>query len=291
MTSLKKIFLILLVICNVPFSLQAGGGWPQPYRGGYFKLAQNYIRSPFFFAPDGSIIDITTVQLFTTSLYGEYGLTEKLTGMVYFPFFVRNTFNEVRFNQSGTVLPGDSFQSIGDADIGLKYSFITDKKIVMAGTLMLGLPLGQPSGGAGMILQTGDGEFNQMIRLDASTSFYPKPFYVSAYVAFNNRTRNFSDEIRFGAEVGLTLKKFIPILKLNVVQSLFNGDAGVVQNGIFSNNTEYVSPTVELNYQASKKWGISGSGGFAFAGRNILASPNWSLGIYLMVSGKEKGRS
>ncbi|MBK5277457.1 MAG: hypothetical protein JJE09_01210 [Bacteroidia bacterium] len=54
----------------------------------------------------------------------------------------------------------------------------------------------------------------------------------------------------------------------------------ILQNGIFSNNTEYVSPTLELNYQATQKIGVSGSGGFALAGRNILASPNWSMGVY-----------
>jgi protein XagA len=280
---MKNIFAVVVCL-HFCTPLMAGGGWPQPRRGGYFKLAQNYIRSPYFFAPDGSIVDITTVQLFTSSIYGEYGITSKLTGLVYFPFFVRNTFNEVRYNQSGIVLPGDSFQSVGDTDVALKYSFRTDKNIVMAGTLLL--LLGRPSGGAGMILQTGDGEFNQMIRIDASTSFYPNPVYASIYAAFNNRTKNFSDEIRFGAEVGLTLKKFIPILKLNVVQSLFNGDAEAVQNGIFSNNTEYISPTVEVNYQASDKWGLSASGGFAFAGRNILAAPNWSLGLYLKLEGK-----
>jgi hypothetical protein len=156
-----------------------------------------------------------------------------------------------------------------------------DKPVVVSASILFGLPLGKSSGGEGQILQTGDGEFNQMIRLDVSGSFHPKPIYASAYVAFNNRTQNFSDEIRFGAEVGFTLKKFIPIIKLNVVQSLYNGNAEEVQNGIFSNNTEYVSPTVELNYQLTEKWGISGSGGFAFSGKNILASPNWSLGIYL----------
>jgi hypothetical protein len=120
-----------------------------------------------------------------------------------------------------------------------------------------------------------------MIKFDVSYSLYPKPAYVSAYAAFNNRTNNFSDEIRFGAEVGLTLKKFIPILKLNVVQSLYNGNAEEAQNGIFSNNTEYISPTIELNYQFTDKVGLSGSGGFAFAGKNILAAPNWSLGVYM----------
>ena len=277
---MKKIVFLLTFLLTTSL-LFAGGGWPQPYRGGYFKFSQNYIRSPYFFGPDGSIVDITTVQIFSTSIYGEYGFTKRLTGILYFPFFVRNTLNETVYNQSGQVVPGDEFQSIGDTDVAVKYAIVMNKPIVLSATLLLGLPFGKSTGGQGQILQTGDGEFNQMIRLDASHSFYPKPLYVSAYAGFNNRTQNFSDEIRFGAEVGLTFKKFTPILKLNVVQSLYNGDAEAVQNGIFSNNTEYVSPTVELNYQWTEKWGISGSGGFALAGKNILASPNWSLGVYL----------
>jgi len=276
---MKKYIFIILVFFAVPTF--AGGGWPQPKRGGYFKLSQNFIRSSYFYAPDGSIVDITTIQLFTTSLYGEYGLTNRLTGLIYFPFFVRNTLNEIQYNQSGNTVPGDSFQSMGDTDIGIKYGLIVNKPIVLSATLILGLPLGEPVGGSSQILQTGDGEFNQMIKFDASYSFYPKPVYVSAYTAFNNRTNNFSDEVRFGGEVGITLKKFIPILKLNIVQSLYNGNAEEAQNGIFSNNTEYISPTIELNYQITDKIGLSGSGGFAFAGKNILAAPNWSLGVYL----------
>ena len=275
-----KSLLIFLLGCLFLTNGFAGGGWPQPKKKGYFKFSQNFIQSPYFFGPDGDIVDITTISLFTTSLYGEYGITNRLTGIIYFPFFVRNTLNEVRYNQSGKVEPGDSFSSIGDTDISFKYGILVDKPVVVSATILFGIPVGNTSGGATKILQTGDGEFNQMIRIDASHSFHPKPIYVSAYAGFNNRTRGFSDEVRFGAEIGFTFKKFIPILKVNTVQSLFNGNAGAVRNGIFSNNTEYISPILELNYQATEKIGISGSGGFALAGRNILASPNWSLGVY-----------
>lgn len=274
----KYVLIFALISFNHAF---AGGGWPQPKSHGYFKLSQNFIRSPYYFSPDGEIIDITTISLYTSSLYGEFGITDRLTGILYFPFFVRNTLNEVQYNQSGKTEPGDSFNSVGDTDLSFKYGIVVNKPIVVSATLMLGLPIGKTSGGETQILQSGDGEFNQMIKIDVSSSFYPKPIYVSAYAGFNNRTRGFSDEVRFGAEIGFTFKKFIPILKLNTVHSLFNGNAEVVQNGIFSNNTEYVSPMLELNYQATEKLGISSSGGFALSGRNILASPNWSLGLYL----------
>lgn len=279
---IRKLLIIAVVIFIGHSITYGGGGWPQPKGNGYFKFSQNFIISPFYYSPSGEIIDITTTSLFTTSFYGEYGFTNRLTGIVYLPFFVRGTLNEVQYSPSGRVDPGDSFQSIGDTDLSVKYGLIINKPIVVSATLLLGLPLGETAGGNSQILQSGDGEFNQMIRIDASHSFHPKPVYVSAYAAFNNRTNGFSDEVRFGAEVGIVLKKFIPILKVNIVESLYNGTGGEsTQNGIFSNNTEYISPTLEVNYQLTEKIGISGSGGFALAGRNILASPNWSIGAYL----------
>jgi protein XagA len=222
--------------------------------------------------------------LYTTSFYGEYGLTDRLTAVVYFPFFVRGTLNDEHFSPSGNAIDGEFVNAIGDTDVSLKYSFLINKPIVLSATITFGLPLGKTDGGESRILQTGDGEFNQAIRIDASTSFYPKPIYASAYVAFNNRTQHFSDEFRWGAEVGYTFfKKLTAIVKVSAVKSLFNGSDVVADNGIFSNNTEYVSPSLEIGYQWTPRWGISTSGGFAFSGRNILASPNWGFGAYLKI--------
>jgi hypothetical protein len=198
------------------------------------------------------------------------------------PFFARATKNELQYNQPGVPTePGAALNSFGDTDIAIKYGLLTNKPIVVSATILFGLPLGDNGASNTNALQTGDGEFNQMLRVDASHSFYPKKFYVSAYAAFNNRTKGFSDEVRFGAEIGLTLKKFIPILKVSTVHSLFNGDAGVVQNGVFANNIEFISPALELNYQLTDKVGVSASMATALAARNILASPNFGIGVYL----------
>jgi protein XagA len=261
----------------------AGGGWPQPKGKGYFKLGQSYLLSPQYFDGNGDILDLTpSYGFFATSIYAEYGFTDRLTGTLYFPFFSRAIKNELRFNQSGRTESGASLNSLGDTDIAIKYGLIVNKPIVVSISVVLGLPLGDNSPNNVNLLQTGDGEFNQMLRVDASHSFNSSPFYASAYAGFNNRTKGFSDEVRFGAEVGATFGKFIPILKLNVVSSLFNSDPSVANgSSIFSNNTEFVSPTVELNYQVTEKFGVSGSAGFAVAAKNILASPNLGLGVYL----------
>ena len=271
-----------LFLCVALNQAIAGGGWPQPKGKGYFKLSQSFLMSPRYFDGNGNIIELSpSYGYFSTSFYGEFGFTDRLTGIIYVPFFARAVKNELRFNQSGIVDPGASLNSFGDTDIAIKYGLIVNKPIVVSATLLFGLPLGDNGATNSSALQTGDGEFNQMLRIDASHSFYPKKFYVSAYAAFNNRTKGFSDEVRFGAEVGLTLNKFIPIFKVSSVHSLFNGDVGIVQNGIFSNNTEFISPSLELNYQLTEKIGVSGSIATALAARNILASPNFGIGVYM----------
>jgi protein XagA len=275
----RRFIALIGVICLIVTQAFASG-WPQPKRGGYFKLGQNWIISDAFYSPSGDITTIRTNSFFTTSLYAEYGWTDRFTTTLYLPFFVSSSLAEVRFRQSGGVEPSETLNSIGDTDIGFKYGLIVGKPVVLSGSIILGLPLGETSGGASGILQTGDGEFNQQIRLDASHSFYPRPFYASAYGAFNNRNEGFSDEIRGGAEVGYTSKRIVAIAKLSVVESLFNGSDNVASNGVFSNNTEFVSPSIELAYLFKKGLGVSVSYATAFSGRNILASPSLGVGVF-----------
>jgi hypothetical protein len=279
---MKKSIIVSLIFLIAANAL-AGGGWPQPKGKSYFKLSQSYLLSSKIFDGNGDVTDLVpSYGYFATSLYAEYGFTDRLTGILYMPFFARATKNELQYNQPGVPSePGAALNSFGDTDIAIKYGLLINKPTVVSATILFGLPLGDNGATNANVLQTGDGEFNQMLRVDASHSFYPKKFYVSAYGAFNNRTLGFSDEVRFGAEIGWTLKKFIPILKVSTVHSLFNGDVGVVQNGVFSNNIEFISPALELNYQLTDKVGISASLATALAARNILASPNFGIGVYL----------
>ncbi|MEO9476777.1 MAG: hypothetical protein ABJG41_14640 [Cyclobacteriaceae bacterium] len=274
--------LLIVIAFTFGFQSYAGGGWVHNKYKGYFKVAQNVIRSPHLFDSDGNIVDIPTVSLYTTSVYGEYGLSDNLTAVVYMPFFVRSTLNKVEFRQSGNTIEGDAINSFGDTNIGFKYGFFQDRPVVMAASLMLGLPLGSSEVSSERILQTGDGEFNQLVKIEASHSFAELPFYASLLVGFNNRTNGFSDEFHWGGEVGFTSERLVAILKVYSIESFYNGDsAGNSQsNGVFANNTEYFSYTPELAYIINESWGLSAAAGFAFSGRQILAAPNYSVGVF-----------
>ncbi len=278
-----KISTILLMLLISTVTL-AGGGWPQPVGKGYFKLSQSMIRADKFFNPSGDIVDITTISIYSTALYGEYGFSDRVTGIAYVPFFVRSTLNAVKRRQSGSIEPGDQVNATGDPILGLKYAIIKDKWIALSGTISLGIPMGETEGGESRILQTGDGEFNQMIMIDASHSFYPRPIYTTFSVGFNNRTNGFSEEFRYGFEVGYTgIKNLIAVLKINGVESFNNGEVTTAGNGIFANNTEFLGITPEINYNLNEQWGISASAGFAPYAKRILAAPNYSIGMYFQL--------
>jgi protein XagA len=282
---MSKLFLITLLILSTS-KIQAGGGWPQPKGALYLKLSEWWVISDQHYTNTGGIDPQLTRGTFNTSIYSEYGFTDRLTGIIYFPFFSRSTLNEQKSATTGNILvEGDAVNSIGDTDIAIKYGFIHGKPVVVSGTLLLGLPLGNDSGGRDGSLQTGDGEFNQMITLDASTSFkllglFP---FVSVSAGFNNRTNDFSDEFRYGVEVGVTYKKVTLITRLIGVESLQNGADNFSSSGssVFANNTEYMSFSPELAFNFTSKLGVSASYATAFSGRLIFANPSFSVGVFL----------
>lgn len=282
----KPILYLTLLICSLG---SLAGGWPKKKGTGYFKLSEWWIVANRHFTSSGGIDPNATRATFITSLYGEYGLTDRLTLQGYFPMFVRTLQNEQVSATTGDILQeGDAFNSIGDINLGLKYGLTKPgSKYVAAASMTLGLPTGASSGGSDGSYQTGDGEFNQMLRLDVSRSFklLGLPAFGNLYGGFNNRTNNFSDEARFGAELGVADKnrKFWLFTKLDAIESFKNGaTAASGGNGesLFANNSEYISYTFEGAYKVKEKWGVTASYAGAFRGEIIFANPTYSVGVF-----------
>lgn len=270
--------------------VSAGGGWPKKKGSGYYKLSEWWVVSDQHFTNNGMIDPHVTTGIFNTSLYAEYGITDRITGILYLPFFSRTYRNAVVSGTTGnTNSPGEAVNSIGDANVGIKYGLSKPgSKFAFAGSLIFGLPLGENAGGSDGSLQTGDGEFNQMIQFDLSKSFTlgNLPMYASVYTGFNNRTNNFSDEIRFGIEAGASFleSKLWTIGRLDVLESLQNGLTsadGSEGASVFANNTEYVSFTLEGAYYFTEKFGASAALGGALSGSLIFANPSYSVGVFL----------
>ncbi|MEM9023561.1 MAG: hypothetical protein AAGB22_07455, partial [Bacteroidota bacterium] len=107
----------------------AGGGWVHKKGNGYFKLGQSVLRASQFYEADGGKVPIFTTSVYLTSIYGEYGLSDRLEGVFYVPFFSLVTLNERQF-ASGRVEAGDYHNSVGDSRIGLKYGLVRNGPLV-----------------------------------------------------------------------------------------------------------------------------------------------------------------
>ena len=271
--------LIVASFLAITTSSFAGGGWTHPKGQGYFKLGQSFIRTNQFFDADANEIPITTFGLYMTSFYGEYGFTDKFTGIVSVPLAVRAVLNRtVSQNTGQTIVDGDQHTGIGDINLGFKYSLYKSEKFVLAGSLTLGLPAGTTTGGETQLLQTGDGEFNQLVQLHASTSF--SDFFASTNVGVNNRTEGFSEEFRYGFELGYSKSRLTVIAKLNGIISFMNGTTAPTGGSIFSNNLEYTNISGEIAYTVYKNLGLSFSIQNPLGGRNVLNSTNYNVGLF-----------
>ena len=285
---MKNILLTLIINTIVLGTVYAGGPWPQPQGNAYIKLSEWWTVFDQHYTDTGLIDPNVTTGIFNTSVYAEYGFTDRVTGILNAPIVSRAFMNNLLSRTTNEVIvPGEAINTIGDIDLGVKVGLTKPgSSFPVALTVTFGLPTGNPAGGTQQNLQTGDGEFNQMIQLDAGRGFMLGniPGYFSGFAGFNNRTKEFSEELRFGAELGLATpnRKLWITGKLNIVESLKNGAtaATATSTSLFANNSEFTSIGVEASYYIGKRVGVSAGVTGAISGEIIAAAPSYTIGVF-----------
>lgn len=274
--------LILLFACLFGMNLQAQ--WTQEKGKGYYKIGAWWLEADEHFTNTGLVDPNATRGLFITNFFGRYGLNDKITLIGYIPH-TRVYQNAQVFSSGREQIPGEQFSSLGDINLGAEYQVGKKKGWVYSISLSLGLPTGKNRGGSDGSYQTGDGEFNQLLRFHAGKSYQlgTQHFYAKASVGVNQRSNGFSDEFHANIETGTKVFKdnLLLLLRSNTIQSFHNGtlDASNSNGSIFANNVEVVNLGGELIYQLSPKlsWGLSGS--YPLSGRVLYRAPAFSTGI------------
>lgn len=271
---MKKLSILLFLL--IPF-VAFSGGWPKKKGTGYYKFGYSIINGTHFFDDMGTRTPLGRALRFNTlSVYGEYGVTDRLTAIVYVPL----TTAKLEM-QSG--VPSASITTIGDINLGFRYGLIVNKPTVVSISATFGLPTGRTSTDTTSTkgaLQTGDGEFNQLLKIETGHSL-GNGFYASTFFGINIRSKGFSEEIRFGGEIGRVNDALVSILKFQSVNSLNNGDNTTSANSdIFNNNMELLTITPEVALNLSEKFGISVNLTVYLSGKKTLASPNTTIGIF-----------
>ncbi len=249
-------------------SVTHAGGWTQPKGKGYFKLGEQIVSANSVFRVSGEKWEIpVTVNRYTTSLYGEFGLIDRLTIVGYMPFY-----------QHLDLDGDDTTTGIGDWDIGIRIGLLTNRATVISLQAMAGLPLGEAD--RSKFLWTGDGEFNQHIALQVGHSLYPLPAYLKGEVGFNNRKSDdnpeddYADEIRYSLEAGYTIAERVGI-------SVWLRGVDAIGELNSRNDFQYVSFGPEVHLYVTPNAGVAASMTKFTRGYNVLDAPAWEFGVFL----------
>lgn len=276
---LIKTFLCCFILTHLAAPGYAGG-WPQP-KGGYFlKLSEWWIASDQHFDMNGQVQTNThEFGYYSTNLYAEYGLSNRVTGILYFPFL--NYTYSIPPSRVGKL----SAWAMGDAEVGLKYALVYNKPIAVSIQFLFGIPSGKKQGDIIGGLHTGDGEWNETIKLEAGSGFRlgSAEGWWNVMGGFNIRSNDFADEVLYGFESGLKLSnnKITIIAWIGGIESVGEGNQPVTPQSLFSNKREFLSLAPEAIYHVSETWGITAGVGTALSGQNIFANPTFSLGVFI----------
>ena len=277
--------LVILLLYSICGGLHAGGGWPSAEGEAFIKIGHWWLNADQYYDDQGMIAQVGTISIQMTSIYAEYGITDRLTAVLYAPLLARISAQPVAASI-------ETLSSVGDVDLILKYGLSSPQStFAVAASLGLGLPTGSSSSFAGRtIVRTGDGEFNQLLQIDVGSGWQVGhiSMYANAYAGYNRRTNDYADELRIGAELGGLFfnQKLWMITRLQVVSSLDNGDPGLESSffpHIFANNTGYRAIGAEMVYQITSQIGVTVGTTGAFSGRNILARPSYSFGLFAKI--------
>lgn len=280
--STRYILLFIIALLAVPIENVFADGWPQKKGEAYVQFSLRAFRSSTYYEPGGNQVDIPTLGDYVASLYGEYGVTDRLTIIGDVPFLERITRNEQVGRETGFVFTeGDAVTGIADVQVGARYGLMDDGKTVVSASLKLGIPVGDSSHPGG--LWTGDGEFNQQLALEVGHSFYPTKAYAAALIGFNQRTRGYSDELVYGVESGYTVMQQLTLIgRVRGVEPLRNGrdDVGG-QGGFGGNEVRYLSFGAEAAYELTRDTGIRLSVDGATRKQNVLSGVVFGFGVFV----------
>jgi hypothetical protein len=240
--------------------------WTHNKGKGFYKLDLSTIQSKKRFNNDGEIVDDEKLNNSSANLFADFGLSDRITLTAMVPI--------VRVATDIT-----SNTTLADIDIAMRYA-IKKSGLAMSLMTLIGIPNGDNKNSQGLL--TGDGEFNQLIKYNIGSG--GNKWWTQLGFGFNNRTKGYSDEIRYEGEAGYKLMgdKLLAILKIGGISSLDNGTINLPsRRGLYANEVEYFAPAIELMYYFNKHVGASlRAAGAGSGARNVQASPQFSLGVF-----------
>lgn len=277
--------ILSIVLLFVGMGAAAQNGWTRTAKGFYTQLSATTFNAQDYYTLDGDLtISGNTFHSRGLLLYGEYGLSDRLTTLLDLPIVMLNNFSNT-----------ETVAGLGNVKLGLKYQLLptfplslqieaeipTDDGLNFATT--------KAPNELGIFeqinLPASDGEFNFWTTLAASHSFPDGKTFGSLFASVNVRTEGFSPQLQSGFEIGhLFFDKLYLIGKFKIQERL-SKDLSPIGSFLYGEGTTYASYGLTSMYQLDEHWKIVGSFSdftdLIAKRRNIYDGSTFSLGIAL----------
>ncbi|WP_300022571.1 hypothetical protein [uncultured Maribacter sp.] len=284
MKNLKSI--IVICCCLFTYNAQAQSGWTREAKAFYVQASAAHFSSNNYYTTEGRLANEGST--FNTSaflIYGEYGITDRITAILDLPL--------VRLNSFSTT---ETVGGVGNIQLGVKYKLL--KTFPLSLQVALDIPTNDGSNFAQsknanafgqfdeINLPVSDGEFNVWTTLAASHGFDNGKTYASAFSSVNFRTEGFSNQLQAGVELGhLFFNRLYVIGKLKIQERLSSENN--VQSGsfLFGEGTTFTNYGVTSMYKVTDHFNVvaqySDYAGFLVERKNIYDGGTFSLGVSL----------
>ena len=268
MKNLKFLILLILLsqltIAQSPWTRDKGKAYVQL---GATSLIYNKIEL------EGKQLDLNSnITDLTTQIYSEYGLTNNLEAQLIVPFKIININPKLGSNQS--------LSGIGNVTLGLKYKFYDKNWKISGGLQYSAFSIVKNSSNT---LSTGFNAATILPYFSAGSS--SGKWYYFGNFGYGYMTNNYSDYLKFGAEIGNEIIKnghLILVLDNRIIvkkEDAFINDTS--QWGSYFDRQSYSAVGFKFNYEFKKdKFGANFAAIGAYALDNAPAAPTFNLGIY-----------
>lgn len=298
---MARIVTLTLLLFTLASSVQAGGPWPRKKNSGYAQLGFTYIGYNQFFNDEGKVTALRRpVTDFTTQVFFEYGLTDRLTMTANLPFKYVSTADKISSGDSiyfkDTISNGNLF-GLSNVMLGFKYNIIKKKVLFSAG---LNAEANVARYDSITTLRTGPSAWVFHPYLSVGTSFFQGKLYTMLDAGYRVRLNNYSDEADFNFEFGYSWNyKTYFILSVagrfsmqegsydnNVTPPADPSDSTSVSlhpygrdlhTSLYPNNQQYLGYGLKF-IQKIKKVHINAAVYFG-TGQMVAAAPSFNLGV------------
>ncbi|TXF87664.1 hypothetical protein FUA23_17795 [Neolewinella aurantiaca] len=262
-------------------SLYGQSGWLKPKGSGYAQLSAAFLSSDNYYNTDGNQLTTNEYQSYALTAYAEYGVTDRFNLLLNGPLLRRQSFSST-----------EATYGVGDVRVGGKYALLSGAWPVSL-ALEADIPLSPQNQFArnkeqltpGIIdqinLPASDGEFNFWGTLAASRSLSDRSF-VSAFGAFNVRTKGLSHQVKAGVEAGYRFfDKLYVMGQLSALRSLGEPKEGL--SFVRGEGVAYTAAGITLFYEIDEHFNLLVSGttynDLVFSRKNIYSGAALNLGV------------